>query len=152
MGKEVDFILEKCNKFIENNQELLLKRQKIGKIKECHGDLHTGNIFFDKYPIIFDCIEFNNEFRFIDILSDVGFLAMDLDAKGQNQLSDFLIKKYALFSKDPDIEKLMPLYKCYRANVRAKIAAIEYEQKKDENNREKLELYLNLAEGYAKNL
>lgn len=150
MGEKIDFILEKCVKFIEENKELLRKRQEDGKIKECHGDLHTGNIFLLDKPIIFDCIEFSKDFRYGDTIGEVGFMAMDLDAQGKKEFSNIFIEEYIRLSKDSEVSKLLNLYKCYRANVRAKVAALGYMQSPSEENKKNIIKYLELAERYAK--
>ncbi len=152
MGNKIDFILEKSSGFIEENEKLLKSRQVDGMVKECHGDLHTGNIFVGEKTHIFDCIEFSEDFRFIDVASEIAFMAMDLDAKGREDLSKVFVGKYLELSKDPDLEKLLDFYKCYRANVRAKIAAIEYSQDPNEEAKKRIEKYLILAEKYAQAL
>ncbi len=115
---------------------------------ECHGDLHSGNIFLDPLRII-DCIEFSFDFRNIDPASEVAFMAMDLDAFGRRDFSELFIREYVERTGDSQLIELLPLYKCYRANVRAKIAAIDYSQKKDDESKKRMEKYLNLAAGYA---
>lgn len=149
MGAKIDFILGKSAKFIEENEKLMRNRQVDGMVRECHGDLHSGNVFVAEKKYIFDCIEFNEEFRFIDVASDVAFMAMDLDAKGNEGLSGVFVGKYLELSGDPDLEKLLDFYKCYRANVRAKVAALGYLQNPTEEGKENMEKYLLLAEKYA---
>ena len=68
---------------MENNKSLFENRIKNGKIRDCHGDLHSGNIFITEKICIFDAIEFNDRFRYSDVASDVAFLAMDLDFQEQ---------------------------------------------------------------------
>lgn len=149
-GKRIDGFIEKTNEFISKNKELMEKRQKERKIRECHGDLHTGNIFITDKPIIFDCIEFNKEFRYTDIVADVAFMAMDLDAQKREDLSNLFVDDYIKLSNDWELKKLLNLYKAYRANVRAKVAALEYRFSPNENSRENMEKYLELAEKYVK--
>ena len=76
---EYQFIQNKINNFMEKNKSLFENRIKNGKIRDCHGDLHSGNIFITDKICIFDAIEFNERFRYSDVASDVAFLAMDLD-------------------------------------------------------------------------
>ena len=64
---------------MENNKALFESRIKNNKIRDCHGDMHSGNIFITDKICIFDAIEFNDRFRYSDVASDVAFLAMDLD-------------------------------------------------------------------------
>lgn len=153
-GDNVDSILQKSNEFISKNKELFEKRQIQGRIKDCHGDLHSANIFIEKQGkiVIFDCIEFNKEIRYIDLVCEVAFMAMDLDAFEREDYSKLFIEKYVELSGDNELISLINFYKCYRANVRAKIAAIEYSQKPNPNAKQKIEKYIELAEKYANNL
>jgi uncharacterized protein len=152
LGKTVDFILEESDAFIAKNRELFSKRQDGGKIKDCHGDLHSANIFISEKIVIFDCIEFSRDFRFVDTASEVAFMAMDLDAFGREDLSQFFVDTYVKLSSDTGLPELLQIYKCYRANVRAKIAAIDYSQNKSDEAKERIRKYVLLAENYAKGL
>jgi aminoglycoside phosphotransferase family enzyme len=152
LGEKVDFILEKSDDFIGKNKELFSKRQDEGKIRDCHGDLHSANIFLSDKIVIFDCIEFSKDFRFVDIASEIAFMAMDLDAFGREDLSQFFVDTYVKLSGDTGLPELLGLYKCYRANVRAKIAAIDYSQNKSEDAKERIRKYVLLAERYAEGL
>lgn len=97
-------------------------RIEAGKIKDCHGDLYSANICFDQEKTyIFDCIEFNERFRYSDVAADVAFLAMDLDLHGKEDLSDNFIKRFIEESGDNGILDVLNFYKCYRAYVRGKI-------------------------------
>ena len=149
-GNKIDFILKKAEDFIRRNHSLLLKRQKEGFIRDCHGDLYSGNIFLTDPIIIFDCIEFNKSFRYTDTSADIGFLAMDLDAHGRKDFSQLFVSEYLRLSKDEGMPSLLNYYKCYRANVRAKIAALTYAQHPSDEEKKKIEKYLTLAEEYAK--
>lgn len=150
LGKAVDFILEKSRRFIDRNRALMERRMET-HVRDCHGDLHSGNIFFDNGIKIIDCIEFSRNFRCIDTASDVAFMAMDLDYHGRGDLSGAFVEEYLSKTQDTGLETLLPLYKCYRANVRAKIAAIEWEQGGRESG-ERIRRYAGLAAGYAKGL
>jgi hypothetical protein len=118
---EFEFIKTKIAKFMKKNKKLLENRIIRNKIRDCHGDMHSGNIFITDKICIFDAIEFNDRFRFSDVASDVAFLAMDLDFRKKHELSDYFIKKYTLFSKDQTLLTVLPFYKCYRAYVRGKV-------------------------------
>lgn len=150
MGEKVDFILGKSSEFLEKNDAFLRNRQAEGMVRECHGDLHSGNIFFGDKKYIFDCIEFNEDFRFIDVASEIAFMAMDLDAHGRKDLGEVFVKRYSGISHDLGLKKLLDFYKCYRANVRAKVAALGFRQHTSEEGKARIEKYLNLAEEYAK--
>jgi len=152
-GKKVDFILERSDSFIEKNAELFEKRQNEGRIKDCHGDLHSANIFIlEDEIVIFDCIEFNKDFRFIDVASEIAFMSMDLDAFGREDLSRLFVDSYLAKAQDTELEKMLKIYKCYRANVRAKVAAIDWMQNKSQDAKERIGKYIVLAERYAKEL
>ncbi len=93
-----------------------------GRIRDCHGDLYSANICFDGDKVhIFDCIEFNQRFRYCDVASDVAFLAMDLDYHGLADLSRFFIDSFVTKSGDTGLAGMLNFYKCYRAYVRGKI-------------------------------
>ncbi|MBD3397741.1 AAA family ATPase [Candidatus Micrarchaeota archaeon] len=149
MGEKVEFVLEKSDLFIRENEGLMRNRQVDGMVRDCHGDLHTSNVFVAEKKYIFDCIEFSEDFRFIDIASEVAFMAMDLDARGREDLSEVFVGKYLELSGDPNLMKLLDFYKCYRANVRAKVAALEYLQNPTEEGKRNVEKYLSLAQKYA---
>lgn len=152
VGKTIDYVLEKCAKFHENNIELFKKRQNGGFIRECHGDLHSANIIIADKIYIFDCIEFNPDFRNIDVASEIAFMAMDLDAYGRNDLAELFVREYLRRSNDDDALRLLDYYKCYRANVRAKVAAIECAQGQNADSKEKIAKYAGLMEEYARKL
>jgi len=121
-------IRSNINDFIEKNELIFNKRIAEGHIRDCHGDIHSGNIFVTDRVYIFDAIEFNERFRYCDVASDVAFLAMDLDFRGRTDLSRFFIGKYVKYSKDPDLERLLPFYKCYRAYVRGKVIGLRLKE------------------------
>jgi aminoglycoside phosphotransferase family enzyme len=150
LGAEVDSILERSEGFIAKNKALLEERVKDGKVKDCHGDLHSGNVFFEDGVLIVDCIEFSRDFRCIDVASDAAFMAMDLDAFGREDLSKIFMEEYLAQSRDIGLGTLLDFYKCYRANVRAKIAAIGWLQKKSPEAADRMKKYIALAERYAR--
>ncbi len=107
--------------FLKGNAELFAKRVSEGRIKDCHGDLHAAHICFSNGICIFDCIEFNDRFRYIDVASEVAFLAMDLDLHGRPDLSKHFVDAYVGASGDEELLALLDFYKCYRAYVRGKV-------------------------------
>ncbi len=123
--EEFRLISDKVGSFIKNNKMLFDKRTAEGKVRDCHGDIHSGNIFIADKIYIFDAIEFNERFRYSDVAADMAFLAMDLDFKGRADLSEFFVKKYIQYSKDTELLKLLPFYKCYRAYVRGKVVGFK---------------------------
>ncbi|MEM2098484.1 MAG: hypothetical protein QXU99_01885 [Candidatus Bathyarchaeia archaeon] len=118
-------IRRNIDEFIQCNSELFKKRIEEGRIRDCHGDMHSGNIFVADRIYIFDAIEFNDRFRFCDVASDVAFLAMDLDFKRYIELSNFFIERYIMYSGDKELLQLLPFYKCYRAYVRGKVSSFK---------------------------
>jgi hypothetical protein len=114
--------IKKTNEFFfKKKKEVFEKRIKDNRIKDCHGDLHSGNIVLSDKIYIFDCIEFNERFRYCDIASDIGFLAMDLDYLNHPFLSSYLIRRYVEKSGDKDVLEMLNFYKSYRAYVRGKV-------------------------------
>jgi aminoglycoside phosphotransferase family enzyme len=107
--------------FIKNKAVLFNKRVSAGKIKDCHGDLHAQHICFTDGICIYDCIEFNDRFRYVDVAAEVSFLAMDLDRWGHPELSNYFVNGYIAMSGDNEISALLNFYKCYFAYVRAKV-------------------------------
>jgi aminoglycoside phosphotransferase family enzyme/predicted kinase len=96
-----------------------------GWIRDCHGDLHLDHIHVtDDALHIYDCIEFNDRFRHLDVASDAAFLAMDLDFHDRPELASFFIRRLAELLGDPEMESLMDFYKCYRAYVRGKVESL----------------------------
>lgn len=107
--------------FLRQSAPLFQKRIDSGRIRDCHGDLHSANICFGKSIYIYDCIEFNERFRYIDVASEVAFLAMDLDRYGRRNLSRYFVSTYQELSEDFEIKELLNFYKLYRACVRGKV-------------------------------
>ena len=122
---EYNLIKDFSYKFIDNNKPILKKRVDENKIKDCHGDLRTEHICISDKIYIFDCIEFNDRFRYGDVASEVAFLAMDLDFLGEDTLSRYFVDSYIEISGDTDIYKIINFYKCYRAYVRGKVESFQ---------------------------
>jgi aminoglycoside phosphotransferase family enzyme len=95
-------ICERVDGFIERNASFFEKRVAENRIRDCHGDIHSGNIFITDRIYIFDAIEFNDRFRYSDVASDIAFLAMDLDFKDRSDLSSFFVEKYVRYSGDKE--------------------------------------------------
>jgi uncharacterized protein len=97
------------------------RRVQANRIRDCHGDLYSANICLAEKVLIFDCIEFNERFRYCDTAADVAFLAMDLDFHGLTGLSSYFIDRFIDESGDDGLKEMLNFYKCYRAYVRGKI-------------------------------
>ena len=150
-----NLIRELIDDFIENKNHMFRNRMANGRVKYCHGDIHSGNIFVADQIYIFDAIEFNDRIRYSDVAADIGFLAMDLEFKNKSMLASYLVEKYIEYSGDKESEKLLPFYKCYRAYVRGKVVSFRLEDTNiGINEREKAaneaKAYFNLAAKYAK--
>jgi len=135
-------------------QPLLLARKAEGFIRECHGDIHLGNAtVIDGEVVIFDCIEFNEPFRFTDVYADVGFLAMDLEDRGLKSLARRFVSQYLELTGDYRGLELLNFYKAYRALVRAKVALFGLTPESDAVQRattfKQYRRYANLAESYS---
>ena len=122
---DFNLIRSKVEGFTKKNAALFKKRMSEKRVRDCHGDIHSGNIFITDKVYIFDAIEFNERFRYSDTASDVAFLAMDLDYKKRTDLSDIFVEKYVEYSGDQELTKLLPFYKCYRAYVRGKVTSFK---------------------------
>jgi len=107
----------------------IAERQADGHVRECHGDLHLGNlVLLGDAPVPFDCIEFNDRLRFIDVINDVAFTFMDLAEHDLVPLAWRLIGAYLEHTGDYPGLALLRFYTVYRALVRAKIARIRLHQ------------------------
>ena len=124
-AEEFELVRQKIEGFIERNFRIFKKRMKEGRVKYCHGDIHSGNIFIADKIYIFDAIEFNDRIRCSDVTADIGFLAMDLDFRRRGDLSDILINRYVQCSGDEELALLLPFYKSYRAYVRGKVISFK---------------------------
>lgn len=110
-------------------ERFLVNRQGNGFVRECHGDLHLGNIaLLNGTPKIFDCIEFNPDLRWIDVMSEIAFLSMDLEERGRADYAYRFLNHYLEATGDYAGLQCLPFYQVYRALVRAKVAGIRAAQ------------------------
>ncbi len=131
-------------------ETIIAQRKTDGFVRECHGDLHLGNIvLIDGQVVPFDGIEFNPALRWIDIISEMAFLTMDLQDHGRTDLAHRLLDEWLAHSGDYGGLVLLRYYQCYRAMVRAKVAALRGEQTGAEKTQSELDNYLALAEHYT---
>lgn len=136
----IDDAISFSDEFFAINVRLLEERGAGNFIRDCHGDLHSRNIFLLPEPVPFDCLEFNDELRQIDVLDEIAFLCMDLDAFERYDLSDLFFKEYnRLFPiVNTDEERnLFVFYKAYRANIRAKVNSLRAQNANNENEKRK---------------
>ena len=139
--------------FIEANAYLFRRRLADDKIRDCHGDLHAAHICFTDSICIYDCIEFNERFRYGDVASEIAFLAMDLDHYGRLDLSRSFVTAYVAFSQDKELNQMLNFYKCYRAYVRGKVESFKLDdphisEEEKERTLAVAKNYFELAEGY----
>lgn len=143
--------------FVEKYEKTFQQRKDNQKVRECHGDLHLGNILREgRQFLAFDGIEFNESLRWIDVASDVGFLVMDLLARGKHDFSSRVLNSWIEASDDHASLTLLPLYSAYRAIVRATVAAIRWKQLTQNHNQElaseafdECNHYLTIADNYT---
>src|SRR5690606_7440581 len=137
------------------HRNLIAARRSNGLVRECHGDLHLANItVFNDQVTVFDCIEFNEPFRWIDVINDLAFLLMDLESRQEPALANLVLNTYLEYRGDFEGLTLLPLYKAYRAMVRAKIALFTMANPSlDDRERDELlqryRDYAQLAEDYG---
>ncbi|MCK6692812.1 MAG: phosphotransferase [Thermoanaerobaculia bacterium] len=140
--------------FLEQNAGRLIARVRDGFWVDGHGDLHARNIFLtEKGPVVFDCIEFSAHFRQSDILNELAFLCMDLEARGHPELANTFLQAYARHWNvfpDPADQGLFRFFKAYRANVRLKVALIELRQHPSVKLEEQVKLYWGLLDSYLR--
>ena len=153
--EDFKLIRDKVENFMKKNTALFKKRMTESRVRDCHGDIHSGNIFITDGIYIFDAIEFNERFRYSDVAADMAFLAMDIDFRGRVDLSNFFVEKYVEYSDDQELTELLPFYKCYRAYVRGKVTSFKLKdpnvRSEDKNSAVKeAKAYFKLATTYAK--
>jgi aminoglycoside phosphotransferase family enzyme len=152
---QFDLLKDYTNNFYKNNDHVIEKRIEEDKIKDCHGDLHLEHICIADPIIIFDCIEFNERFRYSDTAADIAFLAMDLDFQGRKDLSKVLMDSYVKHSDDEGVLDMLNFYKIYRAYVRGKVIGFQLgdphiSQEDKEKARKLAQSYFELAASYTK--
>lgn len=102
------------------------ERKANGRVRECHGDLHSRNIArLGQELVAFDCLEFEPAFRWIDVAEEIAFLVADLDVRAHPQHAHAFLSGYLAESGDYQACRLLPLYRAHRSLVRAKVAALE---------------------------
>jgi aminoglycoside phosphotransferase family enzyme/predicted kinase len=115
--------------FLARRAPLFAARIAAGRIRDGHGDVHAGSVcLLDDDAVIFDCIEFNDRFRYGDVAAEVAFLAMDLDHHGRADLAWHLVEAYRAASGDGGLAAVLDFYKGYRAIVRGKVEGLRSRQ------------------------
>jgi uncharacterized protein len=120
-----DTIRSYTDRFYTHHKKLFAARIKGRRIRDSHGDLHLEHIHLTPRALhIYDCIEFNDRFRYVDVANDAAFLAMDLDYEGRPDLARHFASQMAAALQDDGMPRLMDFYKCYRAYVRGKVESL----------------------------
>lgn len=128
------------DEFLAQHKDRLEERVELGFQRDVHGDLHSGNIFLYDIPVLFDGIEFNETFRQIDLLYEIAFLCMDLEAYDRPDLANSFLDHYNEIVPCFEVEEdysIFNYYKCLRANIRAKVhgvSACEAHDKKSKSD------------------
>ena len=131
-------------------QTVIEGRNQAGFVRECHGDLHSGNlVLIDGKLIPFECIEFSAELRWIDCISEMAFIFMDFDERGRPGLAWRLLNRYLEFSGDYLGLQVFNFYRVYRALVRAKVATLSQAQAVEPNEHARLQAQCQQYLAYA---
>lgn len=152
-AEDLSFLRDWMNRFTTEHAGLFESRMEGGFIRDCDGDLHLANICVGESVWIFDCIEFNDRFRYLDTASDIAFLVMDLEYHDRSDLAQVFLDEYCRLTGDSDCLPLVRFYKVYRAFVRGKIASLAMQDpamspSERHASRETAISYFRLARGY----
>ncbi len=117
-------------RFLLDQAALIEERAATGRVRDCHGDLRSDSIVIrpDGGICVMDCIEFNDRIRYGDVAGDIGFLAMDLDFRGREDLADELMSAYLDAVDDETLPCVLDFYRAYRAYVRGKVESMEVDE------------------------
>ncbi|TCR76717.1 bifunctional aminoglycoside phosphotransferase/ATP-binding protein [Rhizobium sp. BK376] len=127
---ELTVAFDRC---LRRLSDLLDQRERAGKVRRCHGDLHLRNIFLlDGEPCLFDCIEFNDQIATTDVLYDLAFLLMDLWHRGTLEFANLVMNRYLDETDEEDGFAALPFFIALRAAVRAHVIATQAEDAGDE--------------------
>ncbi|MCU4178208.1 AAA family ATPase [Bosea sp. BH3] len=124
--EDVEHINAVCRATLARHAELLDRRARDGKVRRGHGDLHLRNICrIDGKPLLFDCLEFDEDLATTDILYDLAFVLMDLWRRGLAALANILFNRYLDATGDEAGLRLLPFFMAIRAVVRAHVTAAD---------------------------
>lgn len=129
---DVDRMWMLAAEFVDGRGGLIEARVEAGRACDGHGDLLAEDIFcMDDGPRVLDCLEFDDQLRYGDVLADVAFLAMDLERLGRPDLGTLFLRLYQDASGDSWPEALAHFHLAYRAHVRSKVACLRQQQGDD---------------------
>ena len=149
-------VREFSERWFEEHRDLLAARRANGFVRECHGDLHLGNMLMcDDRIELFDCLEFNAALRWTDVMSEVAFMTMDLENHGRRDFARRFLNAYIEHTGDHAGLAVLPFYMAYRAVVRAKVDQLRRIQAKKRPRKRlkllhELESYLVEAAAYTR--
>ncbi|HEY6872407.1 MAG TPA: AAA family ATPase [Geobacteraceae bacterium] len=151
--RDLRIIREWVETFLAQQQGLFAGRVDQGYIRDCDGDIHMENICLTDRVWVFDCIEFNNRFRYSDTAADIAFLLMDFDFHDRPDFSDAFLSEYITVTGDRDVVRLLDFYKIYRAVIRGKVESFRLRDPdipagEKEAAKERAIRYFRLARGY----
>lgn len=152
--RHFEFIRDSSLRFLREQEGLFEERVRGRRIRECHGDLHLEHICLTEGITIFDCIEFNERFRYADVAAEAAFLAMDLDYNGYADLAARFVRAYMDYTGDAHVRTLLNFYKSYYAYVRGKVVSFKLDdqamgQEEREEASKTARKYFDLAFNYA---
>lgn len=154
-GRKLEEVKSRVDSFMGKNEALFSKRIEDKRIKHCHGDLRTKNIFIYNHKIyIFDAIEFSRKISHCDTAADIAYLVMDLNFFEKKDFASLLEKEYINLSKDEELKRLINFYQCYRAMVQTLVQSYiledpEIEEAKKREAVKTCRRYLDLACSFA---
>jgi aminoglycoside phosphotransferase family enzyme/predicted kinase len=151
--RDMELVEDWVFRFLSDNTTLFSERVAGGFIRDCDGDIHAENICLGNKVYIFDCIEFNERFRYIDTAADLAFLLMDFDYHRRKYFADIAFNEYLAVTGDSTMLRILDFYKIYRAFVRGKVESFKLnDQGMSENEKraasEKAIRHFRLARGY----
>jgi hypothetical protein len=123
--RDLAIIREYVESFLAENAAIIAERAELGFIRDCDGDIHLENICLTDPVCIFDCIEFNDRFRYTDTAADIAFFLMDLDYHDKSFFSTPFLHEYCTVTGDRGLFPLLDFYKIYRAFVRGKVESMK---------------------------
>ena len=151
--EDLNAIQQWTDTYYDENKDIFFERIENKKIRDCHGDLHMEHISLEDPVSIFDCIEFNDRFRYTDTLADIAFLCMDLEYRGGENYASTLWDLYTDITGEKGMDSLLTFYKVYRAYVRGKVNSFQIDDEqisvdKKEQAIQAAKKYFQLAKHY----
>ena len=127
--QDYDQITQAVTSFMSRHANWFAQRVQRGHIRDCHGDLRAEHVYvLDGQIHIIDCIEFSASLRFIDVASEIAFLAMDLERLGSPALAGHFVQAYVAVTGDLTLYRILDFYRCYRAYVRGKVTSLRLQE------------------------